>query len=408
MPSPGHRPSSGRGGRSWPPCHGCSSMGAETAKSVSCDLPLLVWSHAIAMDDVAWLDPYRHGFVAGACAGPRVARGGRERAASRDIVTWACLVVIACTAMTSRPGMAWAQPGTEDILAIPVHPDVPTILHLPDTITRARVNPGSSMEVTLVGRTLHVRPDSGVPAGLEALLAVETATMLLTFRLHVVEHSEDAREELVVVAMQSEQRAEVGTIEDSTEPAGSSRFALSLHVTTALAGVTAIHVPEYAPDKGRQTHHSLGLRVGVIPHGGRWSMEAGVSTEWAAPTIHVKKLEGDMVQLEREVSGPWLQADLCMRVRAGTRWMPTAQMGAGLQMQLRNVKDTEVAAMVRKPLDSVEDMPLGVIMLLGMGLQRQVGDMLLGIDLQLRQGVPAEYRSVGAFLFMAFVLDQGD
>jgi hypothetical protein len=68
------------------------------------------------------------------------------------------------------------------------------------------------MAVTLVGRTRHVRPDPGVPAGLKALLAVETATTLLTFRLHVVEHPEDARAEPVVVAMKSEQRAEVGPI----------------------------------------------------------------------------------------------------------------------------------------------------------------------------------------------------
>lgn len=115
-----------------------------------------------------------------------------------------------------------------------------------------------------------------------------------------------------------------------------------------------------------------------------------------------------MVQLKREVRGPWLQADVCMRVWAGTGWMPTASVGAGLQTQLRSIKDTKVEMEIPEPLDSVEDMPVGAVLLLGMGLQRQVGDALLGIDLQLRQGVPAEYRSVGAFLFMAFVLDRGD
>jgi hypothetical protein len=361
-----------------------------------------------------WLAPYCRGLQAlfelppGAHVGSRAKADGRPRTVPRGSIAGVCLAMIVCMAVTFRPGMARAQPGTEDVLEIPVHPKVATIMHLPDAILRARVNPGSSMRVTLIGRTLHVRPDPEVPTGLEALLEVETPTMLLTFRLHVVESPEDAREELVVVAMKSEQRAEVGPIGGSTVSLGSSRFDFSVHASMGLAGITAVKLPGYAPGEGRRSHHTVGLRLGVTPHGGRWGVEAGVSAEWAAPTIHIRDIEGDMVHLEREVSGPWLQADAVIRMRAGTRWMPTAYAGGGLQMQLRHIKDTKVVMDIREPSVAVEDMPIGAVLTVGMGLQRQVGDALLGIDLQLRQGVPGDYRSVGAFLFVAFVLDQGD
>ncbi len=120
--------------------------------------------------------------------------------------------------MMSRPGTTWAQPGADGVLEIPVHPDLPTILHLPDAITRARVT-GSSIQVTFAGRTLHVRPNAGVSAGLEALLEVETVTMLLTFRLRVVARYEDARDELMVVAMKPEQRAEQSPPDGEARPA---------------------------------------------------------------------------------------------------------------------------------------------------------------------------------------------
>jgi hypothetical protein len=261
-----------------------------------------------------WLAPYGRGLQAlceltpGAHVGSRSKADGRSRAVPRGIIAGVCLVMIVYLTMTYRPGMARAQPGTEDILEIPVHPKVATIMHLPDAITRARVNPGSSMRVTLIGRTLHVRPDPEVPAGLEALLEVETPTMLLTFRLHVVESPEDAREELVVVSMKSEQRAEEGPILGSTEPLGSSPLVFSMHVTTALAGVTAVEVPGYAPDEGRRFHHTLGLRVAISPRDAWWAVEANIRGEWLdAPTVHVRDLR-DMQQEEWRVSGPWLEA----------------------------------------------------------------------------------------------------
>jgi hypothetical protein len=273
------------------------------------------------MHDDVWSNPYGRGLEPPprGRAGARAAADGRPGAVPRGIITGVCLTMIVSMAMTSRPGMARAQSGTEDILEIPVHPKVATIMHLPDAITRARVNPGTSMEVTIVGRTLQVRPDAGVPAGLEALLAVETPTMLLTFRLHAVEHPEDAREELVVVAMKSEQRAEVGPIGGATEPLGSSRFDFSVHVTTALAGVTAVTVPGYAPDEGRRSHHAIGLRVAISPRKAWWAVEANIGGKWLdAPTVHLQN-PGGVQQEEQRVSGPWVRAGVDLRAGAGTR-----------------------------------------------------------------------------------------
>jgi hypothetical protein len=324
------------------------------------------------------------------------------------MVTGVCLAMIACLAMTSRPGMARAQPGTEDILAIPVHPRVATIMHFPDAILRARVNPGTAMRVTLVGRTLHVRPDPDVPAGLEALLEVETPTMLLTFRLNVVERSEDAREELVVMAMKSEQRAEVGPIGSSTTPLGSSRFVFSMHVTTALAGITAVEVPGYAPDEGRRFHHTLGLRVAISPRDAWWAVEANIRGEWLdAPTVHVKDLR-EMQQEEWRVSGPWLEAAVGVRAGAGTTWRTTAQAGLGLQAHLRTIEEISIVTGARKSSGSREDMSYGAVLTLGLGLQRQVRGVLLGLDFQIQQGVPMQYRSLTGVLSVGFFLDQGD
>jgi hypothetical protein len=341
-----------------------------------------------------WVAPYCRGLQAlceltpSGRAGSRVKADGRPRSVPRGIIAGVCLVIIVSMAMTSRPGMARAQPGTDDILEIPVHPKVATIMYLPDAITRARVNPGSSMEVTIVGRTLQVRPDPGVPAGLEALLAVETPTMLLTFRLCVVEHPEDAREELVVVAMQSEQRAEEGAIAGATEPLGSSRLAFSIHVTTALAGVTEVNVPGYTSRKGLRSHRTIGLRVAISPHDAWWAVEGNIGGEWLdAPTVHVKDVE-NMQQEEWRVSRPWLEAAVGLRAGTGTKWRATAQAGFGLQAHLRQIERTSIAAGVRQPLPSTEGMSYGAVLTLGMGLQRQIGDVSLGLDFQMQQGVP--------------------
>lgn len=168
--------------------------------------------------------------------GARSAGGGQWQTVWRGITTG--IYLAAMMVVTSRPGTAWAQSGADGLFEIPVHPDLPTILHLPGAITGARVT-GSSIRVTFAGQTLHVRPRAGVSTGLETLLEVETATMLLTFRLRVVARSQDARDELVVVALPSEQRAEQGPLEPGAgdgEPVADASPEIPVHerVTTYL------------------------------------------------------------------------------------------------------------------------------------------------------------------------------
>jgi hypothetical protein len=290
-----------------------------------------------------------------------------------------------------RPEMAQAQSGTEDILEIPVHPRVSTILRLPDAIRRARVNPGTSMRVTLIGRTLHVRPDAEVPAGLEALLEVETSTMLLTFRLHVVERPEDAREELVVLAMQSEQRAEVGPVrveraaraagkqgvqaavptaspvgptklmpppllpiprggranlerpqacraKPATTPAAGTesatatipapRVALAVHAVGGL-GLTGLKVAGYQPNDAVQPHQTLGLRLTASRPGAWWGLEGNVGGEWAAGPMVYRTQQSSLA-----VSGLRLRLETGMRASFGTQWNTSVFAGLGAQVHI--------------------------------------------------------------------------
>lgn len=190
------------------------------------------------MDDVAPLDMpcWRLPLPPRARGGARGADSDHERAVWRGIIRGVYLV--AMVVVTSHPGTAWAQTGADGVFEIPVHPDLPTVVHLPDTVTHARVT-GSSIRVTFEKRTLHIRPHADVSAGLEALLEVETATMLLTFRLRVVARYQDARDELVVVALPSEQRAEQGPLEPGAgdgEPVADVSPEIPVHpkVTTYL------------------------------------------------------------------------------------------------------------------------------------------------------------------------------
>ncbi len=485
--------------------------------------------------------------------------------------------------MVSRPGTARAQPGVDDVFEIPVHPEVPTIMHLPDEITRARVN-GSSIRVTRAGRVLHVRPRPDVPAGLEALLEVETMTMLLTFRLRVVERFRDAREELVVMAvaperaqsamdvspvilvhprvttmlllpdeivhtwidhrgqirvarigneiairpragtpagveaslevetrtvhrtfrlrvvarfsdaheelvvvvMKPEQLAEERPLELDTmlggghspdiepapgaepakgdehdarietrpntrgatttltprpaEPAerresapdsardavtgtprdtlvsGSSTFDVTVHAVAGFPGFTALHVAGYEPIGARQPHLAFGARVSGARPGAPWAVEAGISGEWPlAPTVHIKEMSPDQDEVV-ELGGPWLRMDVGLQGHLGTRWRPTVQVGAGLQVHFRNVERLRYDVMEpgKEPGNGERlgfperDMPFSGALVFGMGFEHRRKDMLIGILFQVRQGIPAEYRSVTMLLSWGVLLDQGE
>jgi hypothetical protein len=303
-------------------------------------------------------------------------------------------------------------------------------------------------------------------------------TMLLTFQLHVVEGFRDAREELVVVAMESEQLAEEGPLEEEApleiddvpggrpapgaesaqgdertarietgsdrrgsgatntlapqpaEPAeacdpatererdvavvtvrdvldaGSPRLDISVHAVAGLPGVTALGVEGYESRDARQPHLSFGARVAGAPQGARWAMEVGISGEWPlAPTVHVEPKSDAVLEL----GGPWLRMDVGLRAHFGTRWRPTLHAGIGLQAHFRNVDAFRPDPLEpdRKFLDySRQDMTFGGAFVFGMGFEHRRGDMLLGIDLQVRQGVPGEYRSVGMLLSWGYFWDK--
>lgn len=335
------------------------------------------------------------------------------------------------------------------------------MMHLPDEITRARVNPGKAMRVTLLGRTLHVRPQSDVPVGLDALLEVETVTMLLTFRLHVVERVMDAREELIVVAMESEQRAEDGPVgaehamridtgagrpgpahapalapprveppagaeppvdieqvapPELTPPvadAGPRRLEISVHTVAGLPGITEQRVEGYESSDARQTNLPFGARMSGARPGNWWAVEAGISVELPLePTVHARAISSGLREM-LEVGGPRLGMDLGLRGHFGTRWRPTMQVGIGLQTHFRNthhflkLDQPGGGPAIEIPGRPQRDMPLGGVIVFGLGFEHRRGDMLLGIELQVRQGVPGEYRSVGAFLSAGYFLDQG-
>lgn len=392
--------------------------------------------------------------------GLRVAGDGRRRAVPRGLITGACLAML--TAVVSLPRTTWAQLGVDGVFEIPVHPDVPTMMHLPDEITRARVNPGKTMRVTLIGRTLHVRPQSDVPVGLDALLEVETLSMLLTFRLHVVERVMDAREELVVVAMKSEQRAEDGPvgaehamridtgagrhgpghapalappraeppaapeppvdIEQVAPPererpvldAGPRRFEISVQALAGLPGITEQRVAGYESTDARQTQLAFAARMSGARPDNWWAVVAGIGLELPLePTVHARATSSGLKEM-LELGGPRLGMDLGLRGHIGTWWRPTVHAAIGLQAHFRNTHDFRrlldqppTEPPIEIPGSSRRDMPLGGVFVFGLGFEHRRGDMLLGFEFQMRQGVPAEYRSMGAFLSAGYSLDQG-
>ena len=130
-------------------------------------------------------------------------------------------------------------------------------------------------------------------------------------------------------------------------------------------------------------------------------MEANVTWEsLVAPTTQ-RDERGDHVL---DVGGPRLRADAGLRGRFGTTWTATFYSGIGLQAHYLDI-DAPGNPMAT---EGIRDLPFEGALALGMGLEYRAGDMLLGLDLHARQGVPADYRSVAALLSVGFFLDQGE
>jgi hypothetical protein len=348
----------------------------------------------------------------------------------------ACLAVIIMLASLSA--LARAQPGADVSPIIPVHPAVRTIVQLPDEIERVQIRHGGEMMVKGIGRKLYVRPRWDTPAGLEALLEVKTTTVHRIIILQVVERAEDAAQEIVVPAPAAADGAEpvprelppataepfalVPRLEPepvpvetetvtpdpatsaATERAGvdTTRFALSVHAVAAL-GTTAVHVAGYSPIDARRSHHALGLRVTGHPRNTWWAVEGNITWEsLVAPTTHTPDKDPDKSVIE--VYGPRLRADAGLRGRFGTTWMATFYTGIGLQAHYLDI--AAIADSDDPPSnEGTGDLPFQGVLVLGMGLEYHTDNVLLGLDLHIRQGVPAEYRSVGVVLSAGFFLD---
>jgi hypothetical protein len=185
---------------------------------------------------------------------------------------------------------------------------------------------------------------------------------------------------------------------ERTGAAGSSRVEFSLHGFASLAGTTEVRVAGYEAKDARRSHRVFGMRIAGRRPGALWGGEVNVSGEWlAGPTTH-RDDRGELV-----VSGPWLRADGGLRVRFEGHLTPTAYAGIGLQAHHRDiVPDTD------RRDEGTNVMPFGGVLALGLGLEYRAGDMLLGLELHVRQGLPAEYRSVGAFLSAGLFLDRGE
>jgi hypothetical protein len=341
--------------------------------------------------------------------------------------------------VTWLPARARAQSGTDVASTIVlVHPDVPTILRLPDEIEDVwSIGPRVIM-VKGVGSTLHLRPQPDTPADTEMFIEVKTRTLHRIFLLRVVERAEDAAQEIVVPAPAAAECADavpgassmapapaappapVPRLEPEPMPAetapvtpapateaateragarGTSRFALSVQAVAAL-GTTAVHVAGYSPIDARRSHHALGARVAIHPHDTWWAIEANVTWEsLVAPTTHTPVNEPLAPIIE--VYGPRLRADAGLRGRFGTTLMATVYTGIGLQA---HHLDIEVIADPEHPMsnEGSGDLPFEGVLALGMGLEYRADNVLLGLDLHVRQGLPAEYRSVSAVLSVGF------
>ena len=352
------------------------------------------------------------------------------------------------------PALARAQSGTPDPeaeMVIPLHPSTPTTVQLPDQIVDARILHRGEFLMEIVGQNINLRPRPGIPAGTEAVVIVETSTTRRRFWLRVVERPEDAVLKLVLPAVEpvasvepaGDARQEIPPVapaapeptasepahtptppvpaalqpqadnEPAPEPvrdsagpateraitaAAPSDFDLSVHALVSL-GYTALEVPGYEPDNARQSYGALGLRLTLAPHDKLWAMEASVSGERLTGSITYVEESGD----DLTVRGTWFRAEVGLRAWTGTRWMPTAYAGLGLQAHLQTKAATEA-----REQWSFETMEPGAALVMGMGLQYRAGDVLLGLEFQGRYGGPNDYFSIGVLWTVGRFLDQGD
>lgn len=359
-----------------------------------------------------------------------------------------CLLAVVMLVWAGLPARARAQSGTDVSSTILVHPDVPTILRLPDEIEGVWSIGARVVMIKGAGSTLYLRPRPDTPAGAEAFIEVETSILHRIFLVRVVERAEDAMQEVTIPALAAAECAEpaidtpsvtpapaeppAGTsspaplptdpapgpasIEPAAEHAGEpmaeravaapgpSRFDLAVHAMMALPGFTALKIRGYAPETALRPHLGLGLRIAATRKNSRWGFEVNVSGEWpAGPMIYGTSNDG---QSEVNVGGPWLRAEGGMRVQLerAAKWMPTIYAGLGVQAHLRRSMGSDDLG---KP-QLITTMENGAVLALGVGLHYRTRDIVLGVDFQARGGGPDDYRSIDVFWTVGYLLDQGE
>lgn len=374
---------------------------------------------------------------------------------------WAGLAILVI--MSFLEGPARAQSGTEPMVTIPVHPDVTTTLHLPDEVVRVRF----TVEIAgLIGAVtgddmVFIRPRPDIPIGEEVTVAIWTATARVRLRLRVVENARDALPEVAVVIPDAEPaagdpardtgqaapepsaaaspstsdpaaeasapaapaapepaalpsavttaRADMAAANDerAAAVASASRLELSVHAVATLMGTTELTVPGFEAVEARQSHRAFGGRITVAPRDTWWAVEARFAGEWpAAPSVHDRPDDRGNPET-REVlvmSGPRLRVDAGWKVRFGAPWSATGYVGPGLQMHHRDIEASSTSGSEW----SSSDMPLGGVLALGLGLEYRTGALVLGVELHLRQAVPAEYRSMSVLMSVGTFLNQGN
>jgi hypothetical protein len=326
--------------------------------------------------------------------------------------TWVCFGVILLLVSLPAPARGQPEPAPREI---PVHPRVTTIVEMPDEIELARFAGQTSgmMEGTKTGNLLSIRPRAGLRAGTEVALLVRTATVSRRFRLRVVGRAQDAWSHVTVLAADtgpaqpasaatgdSGPTAEVEEAIASPAPAKtrSPRTVISLHFVGSL-GFVGLDVAGFRPSTAREVHTGLSVRLMVTRPDVRWALEANLGGE--LPGGPLSFFASDSEAAEVALNGPWLRLEVGTRfLLGGTKWNPSLNAGFGVQAHLRRTKDTRL-----RDSPSSETMPRGVVLTLGLGLQRRIGDLLLGVDFQLREGGPDGYHSAGVFWGVGGYLD---
>lgn len=171
---------------------------------------------------------------------------------------------------------------------------------------------------------------------------------------------------------------------------------ISVHAIGSL-GFTSLDVAGYAPFVARQSHLGFGVRLRVARPDAWWAVEANVSGDrFGGPVTFVEP--GQRLP-PFAMKGSLLRAEVSLRARFGTKWSPSIYAGGGVQAHLRRTEGMRAG-----PAYS-ETMPRGAVLVLGIGLQRRAGNLLLGLDFQVREGGPDGYHSAALLWTVGCDLD---